>query len=328
MKHFILTNFKTKQKNGKRITIRNSNELSKKGDLYYTDIKISAPRPSDNTLKKKCLTIEKLKRSNYQKLIDAIVANVTSSSVNKKDVLIFTHGYTPLPKSHKLSLLYDLNEGYVQGRSNIGTILYFSWPGFGLSMSNNLSAAYQVGQDLAKHFQFFSDLSIALASAQSKLHLMVQSWGHRVLCGVLNKLDLRTSPFRSKHRVFQNVFLMAADCPSNSLQQNGVTNAFRNYNLRRLKYMTNSTFVFYDKEDGILEISKNQVELKLERLGTVGFPPNHTLDNFKFIEVSTVDPFLPSADNFSIKNARHRYFISSDKVIEKISQLMEQSSVS
>jgi len=325
MKHFILTNFKTKKKNEKFLTIRNANDPAPNGTLYYSSFKLSNPRPSDNTLKKKCLLVKKLNPSNYQKLINEIVATVMQNPAGKKDVLLFTHGYTPLPKSHKLSLLYDLDERYVKGASSIGTIIYFSWPGFGLSMSNNLGLAYNIGQDLAKHFTFFADLSRALPSAQSNLHLMVQSWGHRVLSGIVNKLDLRTSPFRLKqHRVFQNVFLMAADCPSKSLRVNGVTNAYKNYNLRRLKFLSHNIFVFYDKDDGILEISTNQVELQLERLGKVGFPPNTQMENFQFIDAGKVDPFLPNPNNLNTKHKRHRYLVTSDKVIKKVSNLVKQ----
>ena len=327
MKHFILTNFKTKKKNGKFLTIRNANDPAPNGTLYYSSFKLSNPRPSDNTLKKKCLVVEKLNPSNYQKLINEIVATVMQHPSSKKDVLVFTHGYTPLPKSHKLSLLYDLDERYVKASSTIGTIIYFSWPGFGLSMSNNLGVAYKVGQELANHFTFFADLSQALPSAKSKMHLMVQSWGHRVLSSVVNKLDLRTSPYRTKqHRVFQNVFLMAADCPSKSLRENGVTNAYRNYNLRRLKFLSNNIFVFYDKDDGILEISNNQVELQLERLGKIGFPPNTKLENFHFLNADKVDPFLPNPNNLSTKHQRHRYLVTSDKIVEKISDLIKQFS--
>lgn len=329
MKHFILTNFKTKKKNGKFLTIRNATDPAPNGALYYSNFKLSNPRPSDNTLKKKCLQVEKFNASNYQKLINEIVATVLQNAANKKDVLLFTHGYTPVPKSHKLSLLYDLDERYVKGTSSIGTIIYFSWPGFGLSMSNNLGLAYKVGQDLALHFKFFADLSMALPSAQSNLHLMVQSWGHRVLSGILNKLDLRTSPFRLKQqRVFQNVFLMAADCPSKSLRENGVTNAYRNYNLRRLKFLSHKVFVFYDKDDGILEISSNQVELELERLGKIGFPPNTKMDNFQFIKADKVDPFLPDPNNLASKYSRHRYLVTSDKIVKRVSSLIKQLPVS
>jgi len=199
-----------------------------------------------------------------------------------------------------------------------------------------------------KLLTFLSALSRQLHAAGGGLNLMVQSWGNRLIAGFASRIDQRLSLFNGQSTpLFDQIFLMAADLPNAALQPGGVSIAGRRYNLHKLKAATGSMHIFYDEQDFILSASKCFVEKGRERLGIRGFNGQHALDNIRFYDAarlngtSDLPPVTqvqhgscawhlmgyliekgPKKIMHSNENIRHRYFVESPNVIQKVTELL------
>lgn len=322
------------------------------------------------------LTVEKLDPPAENEIVTDILQELQNTDKGK-DVLFYVNGYVPGKGSLKLESLYNLHEKYVEGNSNIGLIIFFCWPGYGVKLLTEGKKAYKVGERLYDYqIGFIEKLSNRLKEENRNLHLMTQSFGNRVLAGFSNAMDLRNRRFKVNEErtpLFKNIFMMAPELPAAALRKEGIEKHGRRYNIRRLSNSAEAIHIFYDEYDYILKGASRLMEItyrdkrksllrrrRNKRLGLVGYKDNRPFENFYFHNANEAPSDLPPIDEnrFSktfrqilrigfkglrntssenkkglsrrvkifIKtiensnmNTRHRYFITSEKVVTKVS---------
>ncbi|ALO15529.1 hypothetical protein L21SP5_01890 [Salinivirga cyanobacteriivorans] len=262
------------------------------------------------------------------------------ASLKQKDVLLFIHGYHPIQKSLHLNLLNDLIDKY---QNNFGAVIFFSWPNRGLIWKEDDEAA-KIGQILAHDYKhLFQNLASVLNESNGHLHLMCQSFGHHILNSFLDHLE-------HPGKLFDQIFLMAADIPNQSLRISppgirvrnriGRGEPYINYNISYLHEQCNGVHVFYDPYDVILAASQRYYLKAHDRLGKTG-PRNHIHELVKaykyeqyaenMVMGAKIKDNLPNIRILlnvlkNKYNKRHQYFYSNASVVHLVKKALPQVS--
>ncbi|MCF2518545.1 alpha/beta hydrolase [Dyadobacter sp. CY351] len=198
-----------------------------------------------------------------------IFANAVAQSVvgkAEKDVFVYIHGYDWQP-----GLKLDLAARFVQSYMNhpdstVAKVLYFGWPSYGGRRDAD-DRSIEFGKSFTQKglFRYFKLLSEALQKQGQSLNLIVHSYGHQLLNGMINPGE------GSRHllpgKIFQNIFLMAPDITHLSIQKNGVllrnpkkTRKGRHYHydLSPLKDLGARVHIYHNSADYLLYVSSKQ----------------------------------------------------------------------
>jgi hypothetical protein len=223
----------------------------------------------------------------------------------RKHVFVYIHGYQAFA-SLKLNLFTHFVENYMtQPENKIAKALFMVWPAQGLSRKKADDRALAAGRAFTanKLFAGFAELSRQLNDNGMHLNLIVHSFGHQLLNGMVNPGDGIPTP-----QIFENIFLMAPDVTHLAVQQGGVKlrNYFpdnddeEHYEYAALRKLGKNINVFYDHLDLLLYASTKKFVAKRDRddpgiidsylnLGNYGadkiIPPNVVEKGFNFFSV-------------------------------------------
>jgi hypothetical protein len=207
-------------------------------------------------------------RINTDRFIDDFVQHLASKNGRHGNVLIYVHGYELKSRaSLKMDLFCHMAQNYFSHPDNrFDKIIFLMWPGEGKGNRREVDDKSLIaGEDFSKNglFETFSKLSSGLNQINVSLNLMVHSFGHQFLNGMLNPPDANHKP--AENNIFKNVFLMAPDITHLSAAEGGVVlkNNFESdsgrkefrYDLSLLKKLASDVYVFYDSDDYLLYVS-------------------------------------------------------------------------
>lgn len=186
---------------------------------------------------------------------------------SRKHVFVYIHGFDWEP-GLKLELVPQFAQSYLAHPENsVANVLYFGWPSYGWrKKADDRSIGY--GEQFTRNglFEYFEVLSRKLQEAGKTLNLVVHSFGHQLLNGMINPGEGHSIPTG----IFENIFLMAPDVTHLAVQQGGVQ--LRNmrrkfkgphfhYNYTPLKQLGKHVHIYYDPSDYLLYVSSKQFNL-------------------------------------------------------------------
>ncbi|MGV3602797.1 MAG: alpha/beta hydrolase [Dyadobacter fermentans] len=186
---------------------------------------------------------------------------------SRKHVFVYIHGFDWEP-GLKLDLVPQFVQSYLAHPQNsVANVLYFGWPSYGWrKKADDRSIGY--GEQFTRNglFKYFEVLSGKLKEAGKTLNLVVHSFGHQLLNGMVNPGDGHSIPTG----IFENIFLMAPDITHLAVQKGGVQ--LRNmrrkfkgphfhYNYTPLKRLAKNVHIYYDPSDYLLYVSSKQFNL-------------------------------------------------------------------
>lgn len=185
---------------------------------------------------------------------------------SRKHVFIYVHGYQLL-SSLKLNLLEHFVNNYMRHAGNkIGKVIFMTWPAQGGPSRKTVDdRSIRAGQDFTRNglWQTFEELSRVLSAEGKCLNLLVHSFGHQFLNGMINPEpeDVGKLP---DSKIFENVFLMAPDVTHLTIKKGGANlkNYYNDrgakqfhYQFSGLKDISKNVYVFHDKYDYLLYAS-------------------------------------------------------------------------
>lgn len=233
--------------------------------LYFTQLQLPA---NPDTIQ-----VDELTPQEFAQQVVQLVAPVDAA---REHVFIYIHGYQMI-SSLKLELLAHFVQSYMTHQNNkIAKVLFFAWPAQGLSRKTVDDRSIRAGQQFneKKLFNYWEVLSKALSDNGRKLNLLVHSFGHQFLNGMLNPEKGQVDHIPS-NKVFENIFLMAPDITHMALQKDGVLlkNNFADsgiveyhYQFSKLKDLASQVHVFHDKYDYLLHVgTKKFLEKRMRR---------------------------------------------------------------
>lgn len=233
---------------------------------------------------------------------------------SRKHVFVYIHGFDWEP-GLKLELVPQFVQSYLaHPKNSVANVLYFGWPSYGWrKKADDRSIGY--GEQFTRNglFEYFEVLSRKLKEAGKTLNLVVHSFGHQLLNGMINPGDGHTIPTG----IFENIFLMAPDVTHLAVQQGGVQ--LRNmrrkfkgphfhYNYTPLKQLGKHVHIYYDPSDYLLYVSSKQFNLNEN---TASFDPRPDAEgltaDFRNLgsygdEIFKQDPNLKLEEGFNFHN--------------------------
>ncbi|MGX5857502.1 alpha/beta hydrolase [Dyadobacter jiangsuensis] len=233
---------------------------------------------------------------------------------SRKHVFVYIHGFDWEP-GLKLELAPQFVQSYFAHPENsVANVLYFGWPSYGWrKKADDRSIGY--GEQFTRNglFEYFEVLSRKLKEAGKTLNLVVHSFGHQLLNGMINPGEGHSIPTG----IFENIFLMAPDVTHLAVQQGGVQ--LRNmrrkfkgphfhYNYTPLKQLAKHVHIYYDPSDYLLYVSSKQFNLNAN---TANFDPQPDAEgltaDFRNLgtygdEIFKKDPSLKLEDGFNFYN--------------------------
>ncbi|WP_342087331.1 alpha/beta hydrolase [Dyadobacter sp. OTU695] len=233
---------------------------------------------------------------------------------SRKHVFVYIHGFDWEP-GLKLELVPQFVQSYLAHPENsVANVLYFGWPSYGWrKKADDRSIGY--GEQFTRNglFEYFEVLSRKLKEAGKTLNLVVHSFGHQLLNGMINPGEGHSIPTG----IFENIFLMAPDVTHLAVQQGGVQ--LRNmrrkfkgphfhYNYTPLKQLGKHVHIYYDPSDYLLYVSSKQFNLNEN---TASFDPRPDAEgltaDFRNLgsygdEIFKQDPNLKLEEGFNFHN--------------------------
>jgi hypothetical protein len=196
---------------------------------------------------------------------EALMQAVNKLNSKRKHVFVYIHGYQ-LFSSLKLDLLSSFVLNYMTHPENsIAKVLFLAWPGQGGPSRETVDdRSVRAGQQFTENnlWEIFKQLSSRLTAEGKTLNLLVHSFGHQLLNGMLNPdNNVGNIPDTT---IFRNIFLMAPDITHLTAQNKGGTpiNNFKDangkdyhYEFSKLQDLANRVHVFHDKYDYLLYAS-------------------------------------------------------------------------
>jgi hypothetical protein len=220
-------------------------------------------------------------------IANTIIADIKKlNNSNRKNVVIYIHGYDFL-KGLKVDLLSQFVLNYTSHPFNtIAKVLFFSWPANG-QRSVADDRAVEHGLDFVKNDlfrKFFVTLSQLLGNHGLTLNLVVHSFAHQLLNGILNATRIDSIPIDPKKPrpnppninpqnlplaspTFEKVILLASDVTHlaiKSLKGEEMVNNFERigspvpYDYSNLQHIAQEVHVFYDEYDYLLYASSKK----------------------------------------------------------------------
>lgn len=231
----------------------------------------------------------------------------------KSDLILLIHGYSCDFRT-ALARAAQIKQEYA-GIGRPVEAAVFSWPADGdmtpwLSYYRDRDDAKVSGIAIARAFlkllEYFQDIGPAQYCWQG-LHLVAHSMGNyalrHTLQGIITQYAGKTLP-----RVFQNIFLMAADEDNDALELD--------FKMARLPELAEAVHIYYSPTDGALSIS-DRTKGNPDRLGSTG---PRTLTNLPhkitLIDCRNVDETSPLTD------VRHQYYRKRPEVIADVRQVL------
>jgi len=208
---------------------------------------------------------------------------------NRKHVFLYIHGYQAFP-SLKLNLFTQFVENYMTlPKNKIAKALFMVWPAQGLSRKKSDDRALEAGRAFTANnlFTAFSELSKQLNNNGMHLNLIVHSFGHQLLNGMVNPGT------GIPNDIFENIFLMAPDITHLVVQKGGAN--LRNYysdsdeeihyEYAALTKLAKNIYVFYDDLDLLLYASTKKFVAKRDRDETTIIHDYRNLGNYGCDEI-------------------------------------------
>jgi len=242
-----------------------------------------------------------------------VVQAVSKLAPQRKHVFIYIHGYQ-LFSSLKLDLLSSFVLNYMTHPDNtIAKVLFMAWPGQGGPSRKTVDdRSIRAGQQFTSHnlFRYFETLSEALKKEGRTLNLIVHSFGHQLLNGMLNPGEEHEAKIPSS-KIFENIFLMAPDVTHLTVKKEGTTlrNYFKDkegadyhYDFSRLNQIGKQVHVFHDKYDYLLYSSTKKFvekgDLKKVKTPTERFAITANYRNLGNYGADKLAPDLPLVPPF------------------------------
>lgn len=222
-------------------------------ELYFTPLRL----PADSS----GIRVNQLIREAF---VNGFMNSLRRIPPHRKHVFVYIHGYQML-SSLKLDLLENFVNGYMTYPGNkIAKVIFFTWPAQGGPARKTVDdRSIRAGQNFTKNglWEPFRRLSHELKNNGRRLNLIVHSFGHQLLNGMLN--DPTTPGFKDRipSGIFENIFLMAPDITHLAIQKGGVKlhNYFKDkdadefhYDFSGLKKLGKKVHVFHSRNDYLL----------------------------------------------------------------------------
>jgi esterase/lipase superfamily enzyme len=229
------------------------------------------------------------------------------------DLILLIHGYS-CDFMTALQRVAQVKQEYQQGGHPVEAAV-FSWPADGemtpwLSYYSDRDDAKASGPAIARAFlkllDYFRDIGPDQYCWQH-LHLVAHSMGNYALRYALQGI-IAQYPGNTLPRVFQNIFLMAADEDNDALELD--------YKMARLPELAQAVQIYYSATDGALSIS-DETKGNPDRLGSTG---PRTLTNLPhkitLVDCRKVNETKPLTD------VRHQYYRKRPEVISDVRQVL------
>jgi len=226
--------------------------------LYFTPLRLPVFEDS--------IRVNDLIPNTFATAVTQAASNIQQTNTNRKHVFVYVHGFQAFA-SLKISLLNHFVQNYMAHPQNkIAKVLFMVWPAQGLSRKKADNRALKAGRQFSEHnlFAGFKALSDELKTKGMFLNLIVHSFGHQLLNGMLNANASIPSG------IFENVFLMAPDVTHLVANKNGAdlrdyypdNNELVHYNYTGLKNIATNVHVFHDDQDILLYSSTKKFVAK------------------------------------------------------------------
>ena len=250
-------------------------------------------------------------------------------AADQSDAIILIHGYassfeTSLQRAAQLQDAYVFTTAPARGTREIKPQAFvFSWPSNGSMVpfwsyaDDRQDAAFSgiaMARALARMLEFLRDQAPRDAATgtircNQRIHLVAHSMGNWALRHTVLALGQLMSAERMP-RLFDNIFLMAADEDADALEDKG--------KLGLLAQLGRSVHVYYSNEDGALMLSKTS-KINGDRLGSVGPKSFATLpNNIYAIDCVSVDNTDGMDASLLQTHANHQYYRLRDEVIQDV----------
>jgi len=229
------------------------------------------------------------------------------------DLILLIHGFSCDFMTALQRVAQVKQEYQVAGRPVEAAV--FSWPADGemipwISYYSDRDDAKASGPAIARAFlkllDYFRDIGPDQYCWQH-LHLVAHSMGNYALRHALQDI-IAQYPGNTLPRVFQNIFLMAADEDNDALELD--------YKMARLPELAQAVQVYYSATDGALSIS-DETKGNPDRLGSTG---PRTLTNLPhkitLVDCRKVNETMPLTD------VRHQYYRKRPEVISDVRQVL------
>ncbi len=245
-----------------------------------------------------------------RKIFDALRMRMAAQEA---DLILLIHGFA-CDFTTALERVAQIKQEYlVGGRSAEAAV--FSWPADGemipwISYYRDRDDAKASGPAIARAFlkllDYFRDIGPEQYCWQH-LHLVAHSMGNYALRHALQGI-ISHYPGNGLPRVFQNIFLMAADEDNDTLELD--------YKMARLAELAAAGHVYYSATDEVLSIS-DETKGNPDRLGSTG---PRTLTNLPhkitLVDCRKVNETTPLTD------VRHQYYRKRPEVIADVRQVL------
>ncbi|HEY5825880.1 MAG TPA: alpha/beta hydrolase, partial [Cyclobacteriaceae bacterium] len=246
--------------------------------------------------------------------VNSIAQSVKNFPAERKHVFIYIHGFQPIIPSLGMELLNGFTQNYMTHQDKkIAKLIMMTWPAQSISRKYVDDRAIRAGQQFtANHlFEVFKKLSVALHAQDRCLNLVLHSFGHQLLNGMVNPPP---SVAGMSHKVFENIFFMAPDITYLSVKQGGaslpnyyVSNGGNTnvYNYDGLTSLTDNIYAFHDESDYVLysstqkfvkdasAMSQTDDYRNLGNYGNMLLAGAQMLPGLQFRQVSKLTPSLP-----------------------------------
>lgn len=223
----------------------------------------------------------------------------------RKHVFLYIHGYQAFP-SLKLNLFTQFVENYMtQPDNKIAKALFMVWPAQGLSRKKSDDRALEAGRAFTSNhlFDTFTELSRQLKNNGMYLNLIVHSFGHQLLNGMINPLP------NGVGQIFENIFLMAPDVTHLAVKKGG--GKLRNYYFSgdddKVHYLYaplttigKNINVFYDDMDLLLYASTKKFVYKSDRDDPAIMNDYRNLGNYGCSQISPATDVEKGFSFFSV----------------------------
>jgi esterase/lipase superfamily enzyme len=250
-------------------------------------------------------------------------------AAERSDAIVFIHGFastfkTALQRAAQLRDVYTFTTGPARGARQITPqVFVFSWPSDGAMIpfrsyaSDRQDAGHSgtaMARALARLLEFLReqaprDEATGVIHCNQRIHLVAHSMGNwalrRAVLGLAELMGAERLP-----RLFDNVFLMAADEDSDALGDM--------HKLGYLPQLGRNVHVYHSQDDKALRLSRD-LKMNGDRLGSTGpktfdgLPLNvHAIDCVSVDYTDDLDPgLLP-------EHVRHQYYRLRAEVIKDV----------
>ncbi len=254
-------------------------------------------------------------------------------AAEQADAIILIHGYassfeTALKRAAQIQDAYVFTTAPSRGIREIRPqVFVFSWPSNG-SMApfwsyadDRQDAAFSgvaMARALARMLVFLReraprDHDTRVIHCNQRIHLVAHSMGNWALRHAVLAL-CQLFPAERITRMFDNIFLMAADEDADALEHKG--------KLGLLPQLGRNVHVYYSHEDGALMLSKTS-KLNGDRLGAAGPKSFASLPNNVYaIDCVSVDDTTGMNPGVLHTHANHQYYRMRREVIEDVRQVL------